>query len=95
MSMVSVEIPEQQVIMSMTTLIAQVPDSLYRQIVQLAGQESMSLDQFVALALSAQLSVWQTKQYLDGRAERGDWNRFNEILSRVPDQEPAQEDRLD
>ena len=38
----------------MTTLIAQLPDSLYRQIVQLAGQESMSLDQFVALALAAQ-----------------------------------------
>lgn len=79
----------------MTTLIAQLPDSLYRQIVQLAGQESMSLDQFVALALAAQLSAWQSRQYLDERAERGDWEKFKEILSRVPDQEPAQEDRLD
>ena len=79
----------------MTTLIAQVPDSLYRQIVQLAGQESMSLDQFVALALSAQLSAWQAKQYLEQRAERGDWGKFTEILNRAPDQEPAAEDRLD
>ena len=79
----------------MTTLIAQLPDSLYRQIVQLAGQESMSLDQFVALALAAQLSAWQSRQYLDERAERGDWGKFKEILSRVPDQEPVQEDRLD
>ena len=79
----------------MTTLIAQVPDSLYRQIVQLAGQESMSLDQFVALALSAQLSAWQAKQYLDQRAERGDWGKFMEILNRATDQEPVEEDRLD
>ena len=79
----------------MTTLIAQVPDSLYRQIVQLAGQESMSLDQFVALALSAQLSAWQAKQYLEQRAERGNWGKFTEILNRVSDQEPAEEDRLD
>lgn len=79
----------------MTTLVAQVPDSLYRQIVQLAGQESMSVDQLVALALSAQLSAWQAKQYLDGRAKHGDWAKFSAILNRVPDQEPAPEDRLD
>jgi hypothetical protein len=78
----------------MTTLIAQVPDSLYRQIVQLAGQESMSLDQLVAMALSAQLSAWQAKEYLEKRAERGDWGEFTKILNRAPDQEPAEEDRL-
>jgi hypothetical protein len=80
---------------NVTTLIAQVPDSLYRQIVQLAGQESMSIDQLVALALSAQLSAWQAKQYLEGRAERGDWNKFQQILGRVPDVEPSEEDRID
>jgi hypothetical protein len=79
----------------MTMLVAQVPDSLYRQVVQLAGQESMSVDQFVALALSAQLSAWQAKHYLDERAKRGDWAKFSEILNRVSEQEPAQEDRLD
>lgn len=79
----------------MTTLIAQVPNSLYRLIVQLTGQESMSLDQFVALALSAQLSAWQAKQYLEERAQRGDWSKFQEVLRRVRDQEPAEEDRLD
>lgn len=78
----------------MTTLIAQVPDSLYRQIVQLAGQESMSLDLFVALALSAQLSAWQAKQYLEERAQHGDWSKLEGILRRAPDQEPAEEDRF-
>lgn len=78
----------------MTTLVAQVPDSLYRQIVQLAGQESMSLDQLVTMALSAQLSAWQAKEYLEKRAERSDWGEFAKILSRVPDQEPDEDDRL-
>jgi hypothetical protein len=79
----------------MTTLIAQVPDSLYRQIVQLAGKESMSLDQLVALALSAQLSAWQAKQYLEERAAHGEWRQFQQILDRVPDVEPTQEDKLE
>jgi len=79
----------------MTTLIAQVPDSLYRQVLSLANREAMSLDQLVAMALSAQLSAWEVKQYLDERAARGDWTKFESILKRVPDTEPEPTDRLD
>jgi hypothetical protein len=79
----------------MTTLTAQVPDSLYRQVLNLASREAMSLDQLVAIALSAQLSAWEAKQYLDERAARGDWAKFEAILQRVPDREPEPADRLD
>jgi predicted transcriptional regulator len=77
-----------------TTLTAQVPDSLYGQVQHLASREAMSLDQLVAMALSAQLSTWEAKQYLDERAARGDWGKFEAILKRVPDREPDPEDQF-
>lgn len=54
----------------------------------------ISLDQLVAMALSAQLSAWEAKQYLEERAARGDWGKFEAILKRVPDREPDPEDQF-
>ena len=42
----------------------------------------------------ALLSAWEAKQYLTNRARRGDWNRFQALLDKVPNSEPAEEDRL-
>lgn len=39
-------------------------------------------------------SAWEAKQYLLHRARRGDWNRFQAILDKVPNNEPDEEDRL-
>jgi len=60
----------------------------------LATDQAISLDQLVETALAAQLSAWEAKQYLTNRACRGDWNRFQAILDKVPDIKPAEEDRL-
>jgi hypothetical protein len=55
----------------MTHLTAQIPDPLYQQIEALAARENISIDQLVALALSAQISAWENKNYLQERAQRG------------------------
>ncbi len=78
----------------MTTLTAAVPDLLYQQIQRLAEKEAVSLDQLITMALTAHLSAWEAKQYLDQRAGRGDWAKFQAILAKVPDIEPEEEDRL-
>jgi metal-responsive CopG/Arc/MetJ family transcriptional regulator len=78
----------------MTALNAQIPDSLYKQIDELVKRESMTLSQFVAIALSAQVSAWMTKDYLEERAKRGSWEKFQKILEKVPDVEPEEYDRL-
>ncbi len=78
----------------MTTLSAKIPNSLYKQVEELTKREDLPLDQFVAIALSAQVSAWMTKEYLEERAKRGSWGKVQKILSKVPDIEPEEQDRL-
>ena len=78
----------------MTNLNAQIPDSLYKQVEALAARENISVEQLVAIALSAQVSAWMTKDYLEQRAERGSWQKFQQVLTRVPDIEPGDYDKL-
>ena len=78
----------------MTVLTTHIPDALYQRLLQLTEDQAISLDQWVETALVAQLSAWEAKQYLLKRARRGDWNRFQALLDRVPSAEPAEADRL-
>ena len=78
----------------MTRIESQIPDSLYNQVKSLAERESISIDQLVSIALAAQVSAWLTKDYIGERASRGSWDKALEVLSRVPDVEPAEHDRL-
>ena len=62
--------------------------------VALAARENISVEQLVAISLSAQVSAWMTKDYLEQRAERGSWQKFQQVLTRVPDIEPEDYDKL-
>ena len=62
--------------------------------VALAARENISVEQLVAISLSAQVSAWMTKDYLEQRAERGSWHKFQQVLTRVPDVEPEDYDKL-
>lgn len=79
----------------MTDLNVKIPESLYKQIEALASKENMSIEQLVAVALSAQVSAWMTKDYLEEKAKRGSWDKFQQVLNKVPDVEPDDYDKLD
>ena len=78
----------------MTNLNAQIPDSLYKKVEALAARENISVEQLVAIALSAQVSAWINKDYLEQRAERGSWQKFQQVLTKVPDVELEDYDQL-
>ena len=78
----------------MTTLQTQIPDSLYEQLKALAEKEKLSIDELVTLSLSAQVSAWKRKDDLEARAMRGSWEKFQQVLAKVPDVEPEDYDRL-
>ena len=78
----------------MTRIESQIPDSLYKQVRSLAEREHISVDQLVSIALAAQVSAWLTKDYIEERARRGNWDKALEVLAHVPDVEPAEQDRL-
>lgn len=78
----------------MTKLESQIPDSLYKQVKTLAERESISVDQLVSIALAAQVSAWLTKDYIAERAAHGNWDKALEVLTRVPDVEAPEYDRI-
>ncbi len=67
---------------------------MYKQTEALAVKENMSLEQLVSIALSAQVSAWMTKDYIEEKAKRGSWNKFQQVLTKVPDIEPEEYDKL-
>ena len=76
----------------MTTIEAQIPESLYNQVKSLAERDGITVDHLVAIALSAQVSAWLTKDYISERARRGSWDEALKVLAVVPDVEPVEHD---
>ena len=78
----------------MSTLQAQVPDLLLKEVNELAVKENVTVDQIVSIALAAQVSAWHTRESIASRAKRVDWQKVDEILARVPDVPPQPGDEL-
>ncbi len=78
----------------MTTISTNMPDALFRHAVAIAEREQISLDQFIALAVASQVSVWEAGKSFDERAAKGNWDDVRKILAKAPDVEPPEEDRL-
>lgn len=72
-----------------------VPESLLKQVRELAKKEGITLEQFVSSAMAEKAAAWMTVEYLQQRAARGDKQKFTQALSQVPDAEPIEQDRLD
>ncbi|HQU91596.1 MAG TPA: hypothetical protein PLK77_04825 [Pyrinomonadaceae bacterium] len=78
----------------MTTISAELPDALLRRARTMAEREGLTLDQFLAIALSGQLSSWDTARSFEERASRGSWAKMRELLANAPDVEPEEYDKL-
>ncbi len=72
-----------------------VPDSLLKQVRELAEKEGVTLEQFISSAMAEKAAAWMTVAYLEQRAARSSRQKFLQALSRVPDVEPVEQDRLD
>lgn len=75
------------------TLQVNIPDSLVRQAGELAERQHVTVDQVVAAALTAQISSASARPSIAERAQRVNWARVDEILSRVPATPPTPEDK--
>ena len=67
----------------MTTIQAQVPDPLARQLAELAEQEQVTVDQLISIALAYQVSAWRQRDTVAGRAARGGWEKFDRAMAKV------------
>ncbi len=78
----------------MSNLSLRLPESLHKQVKELAKKEGVSINQFVTTALAEKLSALMTQDYLEARARRSDRGVFERVLEKVPDVEPEARDRL-
>ena len=61
------------------------PNSLHEAVRELAKQDNVSINQFIALALAEKVSALKTEEYLTERAQRGSRAKFDAALADVPD----------
>jgi HicB family len=78
----------------MSTLSLRLPESLHRQLGEVAEQEGVSINQLISSAVGEKMSALWTEQYLSARAKRASKKRFVAALSKVPNREPEPNDRL-
>lgn len=79
----------------MSSLSLRLPESLHKRVRQVAEQEGISINQFIATAVAEKMSALLTEEYLQGRAVHGNRSRYEAALAQVPDVEPDEQDALD
>ena len=70
------------------------PDSLHERVRQLAEQDGVSINQFIALAVAEKTAVLEAILYLQERAARGDIDAALSVLDKAPDAAPEEADRM-
>ncbi len=78
----------------MSTLNVNLHESLHRRVQSLAHDDGVPLDQFIATALAEKVAVLDADSYIRARAAHGSREKFDRVLSKVPDVEPEEHDRL-
>jgi hypothetical protein len=78
----------------MSVLSLRLPDSLHKQVKELASRDGISINQFVTTAVAEKMSALMTEDYLKERAARASRARYDVALEQVPDVEPDEHDRI-
>ncbi len=78
----------------MSALSLRLPDSVHRHIKELAQQEGVSINQFIASAVAEKVSAIATEDYLQQRAQRADKPAFQRVLAKVPRRDVISGDEL-
>ena len=79
----------------MTALTIRLPDSVHRKIKELAAQDGVSVNQFIASAAAEKMASMLTLAYLRAEAELGRREDYLAVLDKVPDVAPAAGDERD
>ena len=78
----------------MTALTIRIPESLHKNIKELARREGISVNQFIASAAGEKMASLLTLDYLRQEAQSGTRTDFERYLAAVPDRPPEQGDEL-
>ena len=68
----------------MSTISVRLPDSLHKLVREIAHNDRVSMNQFIASAVAEKISALATETYLNERAARGSEAKFRAALAKVP-----------
>jgi predicted transcriptional regulator len=77
----------------MTTLSVRLPDSLHQMTKQIAEEDHVSINQFIASAVAEKVAALATETYLKERGQRASSAKFHAALAAVPDCMPQDFDK--
>jgi hypothetical protein len=78
----------------MSTMSVRLPNSLHRQLRELAEREGVSMNQLISSAVGEKLAALLAADYLEERATRGSRRRYDSVLRKVQDAPPVAGDEL-
>jgi predicted DNA-binding ribbon-helix-helix protein len=78
----------------MSTLSLRLPESLHKQLKDVAERDGVSINQLITTAVAEKLSALMTADYLEERGARGDREAFDRVLDKVPDVPAGDVDRI-
>jgi predicted transcriptional regulator len=78
----------------MTALTVRLPNSVHQKVRELAEREEISVNQFIASAVSEKMASVLTIDYLKAESAKGNLSDFDYFLSMVPNNAPLTGDEL-
>ncbi len=78
----------------MSAISLRLPDSLHKQVREIARREGISINQFASTAIAEKLAALMTEEYLAERAGRGRRDAYLRALDEAPDIDPQDDDAL-
>ena len=78
----------------MSALNLRLPDSIHRHIGEIAREDGVSINTFIACAVAEKISAITTEDYIAARAKQARKGAFKRVLDRVPEREPLPGDGL-
>jgi hypothetical protein len=80
----------------MSTITTEIPDPVLKSIQQMAKSEGVPVERLAALAIAQAVGAWGIQRsHFRARAMRGNREKFERVLAKIPDVEPEHEwDRI-
>jgi hypothetical protein len=75
----------------MSTLSIRIPDSVHELVKKVSKEDKISINQFIASAISEKITALETEDYLRKRGILGSKREFAKILKKVPNIKPNNE----
>jgi len=78
----------------MSVLSLRIPDSIHTKVKEISKKEKISINQFIASALSEKLSAFMTEDYIQRRAKKASQKKFMDAMKQVPNVSPDENDKI-